>query len=115
MLGPLDVAINVIDVLDGLDIDYALGGSLASSTFGEPRATNDVDVAIALTPSNLTRLVAEFRIRDYYVPERSDTEAVSRRTSFNVVHPSASRLISSSSVMACSTSCKFSAESRSIS
>jgi hypothetical protein len=88
LLGPLDVAFDVIDVLDGLTVDYVLGGSLASSTFGEPRATNDVDIAIALTPSNLTPLVEEFQAREYYVPERSAAQAVSRRTSFNVVHPS---------------------------
>lgn len=88
MLGPLDVAFTVIDVLDGLSIDYVLGGSLASSTFGEPRATNDVDIAISLVPADLTLLIDGFRNRDFYVPDRAAAEAVSRQTSFNVVHPS---------------------------
>lgn len=87
MLGPLDVAFDVIDVLEGLAIDYVLGGSLASSTFGEPRATNDVDIAIALTADDLTPLTDELLRRNYYVPERAASEAVSNRSSFNVIHP----------------------------
>ncbi len=56
--------------------------------FGEPRATNDVDIAVSLTQAELAPLIDVFRRRDYYVPEGSAVEAVSRRTSFNVVHPS---------------------------
>ncbi len=88
MLGPLDVAFDVIEILDQLEIDYVLGGSLASSTFGEPRATNDVDIAIALTATQLDPLIDEFRSRSYYVAERSAGEATSQHSSFNVIHPS---------------------------
>jgi len=88
LLGPLDVAFDVIESLDQLEIDYVLGGSLASSTFGEPRATNDVDIAIALTATHLDPLIDEFRSMDYYVAERSAVEAVSQRSSFNIIHPS---------------------------
>jgi hypothetical protein len=35
LLGPLDAAFDVIEILDQIEIDYVLGGSLASSTFGE--------------------------------------------------------------------------------
>ena len=88
MLGPLDVAFDVIEILDQIEIDYVLGGSLASSTFGEPRATNDVDIALALTANHLDLLIDEFRSRGYYVAERSASEAVARHSSFNVIHPS---------------------------
>lgn len=88
MLGPLDVAFDVIEILDRIEIDYVLGGSLASSTFGEPRATNDVDIALALTATHLGQLIDEFRSKGYYVAERSAAEAVSQRSSFNVIHPS---------------------------
>lgn len=88
MLGPLDVAFDVIEILDRFSVDYVLGGSLASSTFGEPRATNDVDIAVALTTTHLGPLVDEFRAQGYYVPERSAAEAVSERSAFNVIHPS---------------------------
>jgi hypothetical protein len=88
LLGPLDVAFDVIDILDGLDVDYVLGGSLASSTFGEPRATNDVDIAVSLTADDLTRLSLELHRLDYYMPDSAAADAVARRSSFNTIHPS---------------------------
>lgn len=47
-IGPLDLVRQVTQILDDLEIPYALGGSLASSLFGEPRSTVDVDLAIRL-------------------------------------------------------------------
>jgi len=88
LLGPLDVAFDAIEILDQIEIDYVLGGSLASSTFGEPRATNDVDIAIALLATQLDPLINEFRSRGYYVAERSAVEAITQHSSFNVIHPS---------------------------
>lgn len=55
--GPLDVALRVVAVLDDLGIPYVLGGSLASSLVGEPRATADVDLAIRIAASDVARLV----------------------------------------------------------
>jgi hypothetical protein len=48
--GPLDLVLRVAELFDGLGIDYVLGGSMASSFFGEPRATMDVDIAIRADP-----------------------------------------------------------------
>ena len=42
----LDVALRVAQAPDDLGIPYFLGGSLASSVQGEPRATNDIDIVI---------------------------------------------------------------------
>jgi hypothetical protein len=88
LLGPLDAAFDVIEILDQIEIDYVLGGSLASSTFGEPRATNDVDIAVVLTATQLNPLIHEFRSKGYYVAERSAAEAISQHSSFNIIHPS---------------------------
>jgi hypothetical protein len=38
---------------------YFVGGSLASSLQGEPRATNDIDIVLALAIGRIDRLVAE--------------------------------------------------------
>lgn len=46
--GPLALVSRLAAILDELDISYALGGSVASSFFGEPRATADVDLAISV-------------------------------------------------------------------
>ena len=68
--GPLALVVRIAAILDDLDIPYALGGSVASSFFGEPRATADVDIAIRLNAESgesfLERVLAEF-----YVPTES--------------------------------------------
>lgn len=82
--GPLDLVRQVARILDDLDIPYALGGSMASSLFGEPRSTVDVDIAILLTTDQegalLERAAAEF-----YVPFEAAHVAVRTHSSFNLV------------------------------
>lgn len=81
---PIDVVVSVAEVLDLLDVPYALGGSLAASFFGEPRATADVDVAISIDPATgedlLARAAAEF-----YVPLEAARRAIRSGGSFNLV------------------------------
>lgn len=49
-----------IDPLERAGIPYALVGSVASSIYGEPRATNDLDVVIQISPDEAEKLVAAF-------------------------------------------------------
>lgn len=73
------------DVLDALGIPYAVGGSLASGAWGEPRSTHDVDVAVDLLPDAVPTLVAALG-PDFFVDGASVREAVERRSSFNAIH-----------------------------
>ncbi len=57
-----------IDPLERAGIPYALVGSVASSIYGEPRATNDLDVVIQIGPEDAERLVAVFPEEEFYVP-----------------------------------------------
>ncbi len=57
-----------IDPLERLDIPYALVGSVASSIYGEPRATNDVDLVVHLRREDAARVVAAFPADRFYVP-----------------------------------------------
>ncbi len=41
---PIQITQQIAQILDGLDIRYFVGGSLASSLHGVPRATQDVDI-----------------------------------------------------------------------
>lgn len=41
---PILVTILIVDVFDKLNVPYLVGGSLASSLHGIPRATQDVDI-----------------------------------------------------------------------
>ena len=44
--GPFDLVCQMAEILDDLEVPYALGGSMASSLLGEPRSTVDVDMAV---------------------------------------------------------------------
>jgi hypothetical protein len=57
-----------IDPLERAQVPYAIVGSVASSLYGEPRATNDVDVVIQVEPADSGRLVAAFPSDRFYVP-----------------------------------------------
>jgi hypothetical protein len=52
-----DVAVRLARALERAGIEYAVGGSVASSAYGEPRATRDLDVAIRLTPALAPALI----------------------------------------------------------
>jgi len=75
----------LVDVLEMLRIPYAVGGSLASGAYGEPRSTHDIDVLIALSPDQVAPLAAALR-KDFHVDPRAASEAVLSRKSFNVIH-----------------------------
>ena len=45
---PIKIVNQFIRILEALGIRYMIGGSLASSLYGVPRATQDVDVVVEL-------------------------------------------------------------------
>jgi hypothetical protein len=67
-----------------LNATWAVGGSLASAAYGEPRATNDIDVIAALDESQARRM-AQLLGDDFYCSEDAAVDAVRRRDSFNVI------------------------------
>jgi hypothetical protein len=56
------------DALGTAQIRYAVVGSVAASVYGEPRATNDVDVVIQLRAEDASKLVSAFDPERFYVP-----------------------------------------------
>jgi hypothetical protein len=53
MVDPGEMAETVATIsasLDSAGVIWAIGGSLASTAYGEPRATNDVDVIAGMSP-----------------------------------------------------------------
>jgi hypothetical protein len=75
----------VLEALRRLGVRHYVGGSIASSAHGVPRASVDADVAAELHPEHAPRLVAALR-GAYYVPEERVRDAIARRASFNVIH-----------------------------
>lgn len=81
----VDLALRVADALERSGIDYFLGGSLASSFQGEPRATNDIDFVIDLAEAQVGPLLAALG-PDFDVDEEALRCAVRERGSWNVIH-----------------------------
>lgn len=81
----IGVTLRVTSVLDDLGVAYLVGGSLASSLHGKPRATQDVDLVADLQPRHVSRLVEALR-GEFYLDEPAIRDAVDRRSTFNVIH-----------------------------
>jgi hypothetical protein len=81
----LDITLFVSETFHRLDIPYLIGGSLASSLHGIPRATQDVDIVANIQPEHVAALVAAWHDA-FYLDEAAIREAVEHRTSFNLIH-----------------------------
>ena len=81
----LRVALELGRMFDRLGIPYLVGGSLASSLHGIPRATQDADLVIDLRRHRVEALVAALE-KDFYVDLERARAAAARRASFNVIH-----------------------------
>lgn len=75
----------VLVVFNSLGVRHFIGGSVASSAHGVPRASLDVDVVAELEPRHVHQLVVALQ-DDYYVDEARVREAVAARRSFNLIH-----------------------------
>jgi hypothetical protein len=81
---PIRVALQMARVFEALGVPYALGGALASAVFGEPRATEDIDLVADLQPAHADALIAALGTA-FYVPDDALRQAIARRSSFNVI------------------------------
>lgn len=81
---PVGLALRTSRSLEELGIPYFLGGSFASSVWGEPRSTNDLDFVIELSRDQIPKFVARFA-PSFYVDRSAVEEAVAARASFNVI------------------------------
>lgn len=82
---PLVVVAHLAATLDAVGIPYVVGGSLASSVYGIPRATQDVDLVADMKAEHAEPL-AGLLGQDFYVDVDMILDAVERRASFNVIH-----------------------------
>jgi len=92
---PAEVLGLVTGTLEALGILYCVGGSFASSAYGEPRATRDADILVALPAHQVAALAARLEV-DFFVQLDAIDEAIAlaptlrddplHRASFNLVH-----------------------------
>jgi hypothetical protein len=81
----LDVALQVARALEQIGAGYFLGGSLASSLQGEPRATNDIDFVVKWSVSQVTPFASALG-PDFAVDEDALRDAIRRGGSFNIYY-----------------------------
>ncbi len=82
---PIAVTLELAAGLDELGLDYVVGGSIASSMHGIPRATQDIDVVVVLWGKDAEAFVARFEA-SFYVDRDMVMDAIRRGASFNVIH-----------------------------
>ncbi len=82
---PIAALLEVVRILEELNLPYAIGGSVASSVFGEPRASADADLIVEIAESQVSELVAKME-QTFYISEDAARDAVRLRSSFNVIH-----------------------------
>ena len=75
----------VTAALDAHGVPYMLTGSLASSMYGVPRATNDIDIVVAPTRDQLLSIVTLFQRTGLTVTTEAALSALRNNTQFNVI------------------------------
>ncbi len=81
---PILVVAKIARVFDNLGIRYLVGGSLASSIYGIPRATQDVDLVADIRLEHVDAVTASLT-GEFYVDAEMIRDAIGHRSSFNVV------------------------------
>jgi hypothetical protein len=82
---PGEVLVRIVSALQTCNIPYMLTGSLASSIYGSPRATMDIDIVIAPSRSQLKSLKAALPEKDYYFDLDDALQAFMHGGQFNVI------------------------------
>jgi len=62
-----DVLERIVTGLNDAGVSYMLCGSFASSFYGAPRSTQDIDFVIEATPAQPQRLIESLPKAEYYV------------------------------------------------
>ncbi len=60
---------------------------MASTYYGEPRFTHDVDIVADVERSHVQGLLDAFPVPEFYISDIAVREAVARQEQFNVLHP----------------------------
>ncbi len=75
--------------LEQAGLDYMITGAVASTFYGEPRLTHDIDLVIVLKSSEADSFVSLFPAYDYYCPPQEVLRieiARKQNAHFNLIH-----------------------------
>ena len=81
----LEATLLVTSALETLGVQHFVGGSLASSLLGKPRATDDADVVAAIGQTHVEPLARAIE-STFFVDRDMANDAIVQRSEFNVVH-----------------------------
>jgi hypothetical protein len=76
---PLDIAgflKLVLEALDAAGVEYLIGGAIAEWAWGEPRATQDLDLVVNIPIKSINKLSKELEKRDMLIPAEIILDAV---------------------------------------
>ncbi len=75
----------IVTALEALQVEYFIGGSVASSLFGEPRLTIDADLIAKLVARHAEPLVQKLA-GEFYAEASAILSAIQNQSSFNLIH-----------------------------
>jgi hypothetical protein len=76
---------SIIATLELLGLTYGIGGSVASSLYGEARSTLDVDISVVLPIDRVLAFTQAFQALGYYAFLDAVLDAVIARQPFNII------------------------------
>jgi hypothetical protein len=82
---PVELALLLARILERMGVRYCIGGSVASSVYGEIRTTLDVDLVADLHAQHVDVLVAATQA-DFHILDASVRRAIRDKSSFNMIH-----------------------------
>lgn len=85
MTSPKSLLVPLAEALNASGMPWMITGSTASAFYGEPRATQDIDLVVDPDEGQLRRLLDALR-DGFYVSRYEASEALTRRSMFHVIH-----------------------------
>jgi hypothetical protein len=80
-----DAFSRLLETLDRMEVQYQVGGSVASSAHGIPRTTLDVDLVVDLKPDLIGSFAEELRA-DFYADAALIRDCFARSRAANLIH-----------------------------
>lgn len=87
-----DLLRTTLRLANGAGVPFMVTGSQASSYYGEPRSTLDLDIVIDPDRASLDRLLAGLHDAGFYVDDAAATTALDERGQFNAIGQDGSKV-----------------------
>lgn len=85
MTPELELLVRVAKVLNPAGLRYFVTGSVAAMRYGEPRMTQDIDIAAFVRYADVSAFVQAFKDPDYYLERSTMLEAMEHESQFNII------------------------------